>query len=174
MCLADLCSVREPSPALLSFPLAPDDQSTASSENMGVQDVMAFRMRDVRRDPYSEPPLLLCSADVVSSECGHAPLHANHREYWRVLRGRVRIEDRHGRAWEFASGQSFMLLRGFEGRIQVIEPVQMVHVIFALPAQTALDWCTALKARTGLGQTAVETEEDSTATSDVDPVSHPK
>lgn len=167
MCLADLCSVREPLPALLSFPTAPNDCCPPAGETTGVQDVMAFRMRDWRGDRYAEPPLFLCSAEVRASDRGVWPLRAEHREYWRVVRGRVRIEDRHGRSWEFAAGQSFMLLRGFAGVIRVIDPVQMIHVILALPPQTALDWCTALKARTGLGQTAVEIETDSSAESGV-------
>jgi hypothetical protein len=163
MCLADLYSVREPLPALLTFPMTSNDCCPSTGERAGVQDVMAFRLRDWRRDQYAEPPLFLCSAEVLASERGVWPVRAEHREYCRVLRGRVRIEDRHGRSWEFSAGQSFMLLRGFAGAIRAIDPVQMVRVILALPDQTALDWCTALKARTGLGQATVETDSGSHA-----------
>lgn len=141
MCLADFCSVREPLPGLVTFP-SPDDG----------QHVMSFRLSEWRRDAYAEPPGLICASGVWSSAPTDRALRSQHREYCRVDLGRVRIADRHGRSWEFAAGEAFLLLRGFDGRIQVIESTRIFHITFTLPDASALDWCMSSDACTSLGQ----------------------
>jgi hypothetical protein len=74
------------------------------------------------------------------------------REYCRIVQGRLRIADTRGRSWEFTAGSAFLLLRGFKGRLEVLDPVQIVYVVFTLPEDGALDWCMTGEGRTSLGQ----------------------
>src|SRR5262245_736938 len=151
MCLADPYKDRDPLPALITFPVL-----------SGVQDVMGFRLdhgnrvdaplRSPRRDLRSESPALVCSAGLWEATQSHWTVRTLEREYCRVVCGRVRIFDRSGRNWEFSSGSAFLLLRGFEGTIEVLDPAQIVYVVFSLPDGCALDWCMVSEGRTALGQ----------------------
>jgi uncharacterized cupin superfamily protein len=151
MCLADVYKEREPLPALITFPVL-----------SGVQDVMGFRLdhsnrvdtpvRSPRRDLRGESPALVCSAGLWEAVISQWSMRTYEREYCRVVRGLVRILDRHGRQWEFTGGSAFLLLRGFEGTIEVIEPAQIVYMVFSLPDGCALDWCMVSEGRTALGQ----------------------
>lgn len=151
MCLADAYKDRDPLPALITFPVL-----------SGVQDVMGFRLgsdnrvdaplRSPRRDLRSESPALVCSAGFWEAAQSHWTVRTLEREYCRVVCGRVRILDRCGRNWEFTGGSAFLLLRGFEGTIEVIEPAQIVYIVFSLPDGCALDWYMVSEGRTALGQ----------------------
>jgi uncharacterized cupin superfamily protein len=159
MCLADAYKEREPLPALITFPVL-----------AGIQDVMGFRLeqgsaqgsvigsgvdvtvRHHRRDLRSDGPALVCSAGVWEAIVSQWTMRTYEREYCRVVKGQVRVSDRRGRHWEFAAGSAFLLLRGFEGTIDVIEPTQIVYMVFSLPDGCALDWCMVSEGRTALGQ----------------------
>jgi uncharacterized cupin superfamily protein len=151
MCLADAYREREPLPALITFPVL-----------SGIQDVMGFRLeqgaasepalRHPRRDMRSDGPALVCSAGVWNAVASLWNLRTYEREYCRVVQGRVRVLDRRGRQWEFLAGSAFLLLRGFEGTLEVIEPSQIVYMVFSLPEGCALDWCMVSEGRTALGQ----------------------
>ena len=141
MCLADLYRESEPMPGIIAFP-------TIS----GIQDIMGFRVGHPRRDPRAEAPAVVCSAGVWESVLACWQVKVYEREYCRVVQGRVRIADNRGRCWEFAAGSAFLLLRGFNGKLEVIDPVQIVYVVFSLPEDGALDWCMTGEGRTALGQ----------------------
>jgi hypothetical protein len=155
MCLADVYKDREPLPALITFPVL-----------SGIQDVMGFRLDGadridrrvgLRRDLRDDLPHLVCSAGLWSAVPGQWTLRAHEREYCRLVSGRVRVQDRRGRRWEFAAGSAFLLLHGFDGVLEVIEPSQVVYVVFTLPEGCALDWCMVSEGRTALGQERVLT-----------------
>jgi uncharacterized cupin superfamily protein len=156
MCLADVYKEREPLPALITFPVL-----------SGIQDVMGFRLeqgqanesfagaqhaRFPRRDLRSDGPTLVCSAGSWDAVASQWTLKTYEREYCRIVQGRVRVSDRRGRQWEFLAGSAFLLLRGFEGTLEVIEPSQIVYMVFSLPEGCALDWCMVSEGRTALGQ----------------------
>jgi uncharacterized cupin superfamily protein len=151
MCLADLYKAREPLPALVSFPSL-----------SGIQDVMGFRLdqrssidspaRGARSDMRNDAPALVCSAGMWEAAVSQWTLRTHEREYCRIVQGRVRVMDRLGRTWEFAAGSAFLLLRGFEGVLEVMEPTRVVYVVFSLPDGCALDWCMVSEGRTALGQ----------------------
>jgi len=151
MCLADVYKEREPLPALITFPVL-----------TGIQDVMGFRldtpggvdrqMRAPRRDMRSDTPFMVCSAGLWEATSSQWKLRTHEREYCRVVRGWVRISDRRERRWEFKGGSAFLLLSGFEGRMEVIEPTQIVYMVFSMPDGCALDWCMVSEGRTALGQ----------------------
>jgi len=151
MCLADAYKEREPLPALITFPVL-----------SGIQDVMGFRLeqgsvsdtqsRFPRRDMRSEGPSLVCSAGVWDAVASQWTLRTYEREYCRIVQGLVRVADKRGRQWEFSAGSAFLLLRGFEGTLEVIEPSQIVYMVFSLPEGCALDWCMVSEGRTALGQ----------------------
>jgi len=152
MCLADLYREREPLPGIVAFPVL-----------SGIQDVMNFRLdgaaTDARRDSRGSPvaaPSLMCSAGVWESTLSRWRLRAFEREYCRVVQGCVRIGDQRGRSWEFAAGSAYLLLRGFQGEIEVLDPVRIVYVIFSLPEGGALDWCMTSEGRTALGRDRLE------------------
>jgi uncharacterized cupin superfamily protein len=151
MCLADVYRDREPLPALITFPVL-----------SGIQDVMGFRLdrsgygesqsRGLRRDLRADAPSLVCSAGVWESTCSEWKLRTHEREYCRVVQGRIRVRDRRERQWEFAAGSAFLLLRGFDGALEVLEPAQIVYVVFSMPDECALEWCMVSEGRTALGQ----------------------
>jgi uncharacterized cupin superfamily protein len=141
MCLADLYREREPLPGIIVFPPI-----------SGIQDVMGFRVGHPQRDPRTEAPAVVCSAGVWESVIAGWQLRAYEREYCRIVQGRLRIADNRGRSWDFAAGSAFLLLRGFNGRMEVLDPVQIVFVVFTLPDDGALDWCMTGEGRTALGQ----------------------
>jgi uncharacterized cupin superfamily protein len=141
MCLADLYREREPLPGIITFPAI-----------SGIQDVMGFRIGHPRRDARAEAPAVVCSAGVWESVIACWQLRAYEREYCRIVQGRLRIADYRGRSWEFAAGSAFLLLRGFNGKLEVLDPVQIVFVVFTLPEDGALDWCMTGEGRTALGQ----------------------
>ncbi len=151
MCLADVYKESEPLPALITFPVL-----------SGIQDVMGFRLdqsnsvesrvRNHRRDLRSDGPALVCSAGLWEAPVSQWTLRTFEREYCRLVEGCVRISDRRGRQWEFAAGSAFLLLRGFEGTIEAIEPTRIVYMVFTLPEGCALDWCMVSEGRTALGQ----------------------
>jgi len=114
--------------------------------------VMAFRLRESQRDPFSDPPALSCTSGMWVSPPSTRDLRSEHREYCRIIRGRVRVADRFGRSWEFNAGQAFLLLRGFAGQLCVIESTEIFRVTFKLPDASALDWCKSGGERTALGQ----------------------
>src|SRR5689334_21436515 len=149
MCLADVYKEREPLPALITFPVL-----------SGIQDVMGFRLDQTgavdhssraRRDLRADTPTLVCSAGVWECAVSRWTLRAHEREYCRVARGSVRIHDQRGRQWEFTSGSAFLLLRGFEGVLEALEPSQIIYMVFSLPEGCALDWCMVSEGRTALG-----------------------
>jgi uncharacterized cupin superfamily protein len=141
MCLADLYREREPLPGIITFPAI-----------SGIQDVMGFRIGHPRRDSRTEAPAVVCSAGVWESAIADWRLRAYEREYCRLVQGRLRIADHRGRAWDFSAGSAFLLLRGFNGKLEVLDPVQIVFVVFTLPEDGALDWCMTGEGRTALGQ----------------------
>jgi uncharacterized cupin superfamily protein len=151
MCLADVYKEREPLPALITFPVL-----------SGIQDVMGFRfdgtsdrdhhIKTHRRDLRADAPTMVCSAGVWEAVASEWRVRTHEREYCRLVRGRVRVTDRRGREWQFASGSAFLLLRGFEGVLEVIDPAQIVYVVFSMPEGCALDWCMVSEGRTALGQ----------------------
>jgi uncharacterized cupin superfamily protein len=118
----------------------------------GIQDVMGFRIEQGRRDTQKESAALVCSAGVWESTLSSWCVRSFEREYCRIVQGRIRVADRHGRSWEFAAGSAFLFLRGFEGKLEVLDPVQIVYVVFSLPDYGALDWCMTSEGRTALGQ----------------------
>jgi uncharacterized cupin superfamily protein len=138
MCLADLYREREPLPG------------------RGIQDVMGFRIEHDRNynrhSPRGESPAMVCSAGVWESVVSRWGLRSYEREYCRIVEGRLRITDQRGRSWEFAAGSAFLLLRGFAGELEVLDPVRIVYVVFSLPEGGALDWCMTSEGRTALGQ----------------------
>lgn len=167
MCLADYKD-REPLPALITFPaIAAQGAGSAidSSSFSSIQDVMGFRLdqhspqpqvlRSPRRDMRSDAPALVCSAGVWESAAGGWTLRTYEREYCRVVRGKIAVHDKRGRKWEFAAGSAFLLLKGFEGTVEVIESAQIVYMVFSLPDGCALDWCMVSEGRTALGQERV-------------------
>ncbi len=141
MCLADLYREREPLPGIITFPVL-----------SGIQDVMGFRINHAQRDSSADTSAMVCSAGVWESVIACWQLRAYEREYCRIVQGRLRIADNRGRSWEFAAGSAFLLLRGFNGKMEVLDPVQIVYVIFTLPENGALDWCMTGEGRTALGQ----------------------
>ena len=151
MCLADVYQQREPLPALITFPVLP-----------GIQDVMGFRFdgsnqsdrgaRTHRRDLRSDAPTMVCSAGIWEAMPSEWRVRTHEREYCRVVQGRICVSDRRDRKWPFSAGSAFLLLRGFEGEIEVIEPTQIVYVVFSMPDGCALDWCMVSEGRTALGQ----------------------
>jgi uncharacterized cupin superfamily protein len=164
MCLADYKD-REPLPALITFPVL-DTLGVAKGTEVApfstLQDVMGFRIdqlapalstvRSPRRDMRSDAPALVCSAGVWESSAAIWTLRTYEREYCRVVRGKIAVKDKRGRQWEFAAGSAFLLLRGFEGSVEVIESAQIVYMVFSLPEGCALDWCMVSEGRTALGQ----------------------
>lgn len=167
MCLADYQD-REPLPALITFPALglPDARAeTESASFSSIQDVMGFRIdrqaaqapsvRSPRRDMRSDAPALVCSAGVWESSLACWTLRTYEREYCRVVRGKISVRDKRGRQWEFAAGSAFLLLRGFEGTVEVTESAQVVYMVFTLPEGCALDWCMVSEGRTALGQERV-------------------
>jgi uncharacterized cupin superfamily protein len=141
MCLADLYREREPLPGIIVFPAV-----------SGIQDVMGFRVGHPTRDPRAEAPAVVCSAGVWESVLACWQVRVYEREYCRIVQGRLRIADNRGRSWEFSAGSAFLLLRGFNGKLEVLDPVQIVYVVFTLPEDGALDWCMTGEGRTALGQ----------------------
>lgn len=151
MCLADVYRDREPLPALITFPVL-----------TGIQDVMGFRLdqhaalesrpRNARRDLRADAPFMVCSAGLWESAMGQWKMRSYEREYCRVVQGRIRVRDQREREWQFAAGSAFLLLSGFEGTLEVLEPAQIVYVVFSMPEGCALDWCMVSEGRTALGQ----------------------
>jgi uncharacterized cupin superfamily protein len=113
---------------------------------------MGFRIGHPQRDSRNDAPAVVCSAGVWESVIADWHLRAYEREYCRIVQGRLRVSDYRGRAWEFAAGSAFLLLRGFNGKLEVLDPVQIVFVVFTLPEDGALDWCMTGEGRTALGQ----------------------
>ncbi len=146
MCLSDLYREREPLPGLVTFPALG-----------GIQDVMGFRLVESESQRENrDSASIVCSAGVWDSPGGQWKLRTYEREYCRVVRGRVGIADQRGRHWHFGVGSAFLLLKGFQGAMEVIEPTQIVFVVFSLPDGGALDWCMTAEGRTALGRDRVE------------------
>ena len=141
MCLSDLYREREPLPGIIAFPAF-----------SGIQDVMGFRVGHSHGGAHAEPPAVVCSAGLWESVLATWRVSVYEREYCRIVQGRVRILDNRGRSWEFAAGSAFLLLRGFTGKLEILDPVQIVYVVFTLPENGALDWCMTGEGRTALGQ----------------------
>jgi uncharacterized cupin superfamily protein len=145
MCLADLYPMREPLPGLIAFPQIAE-----------IQDVMGFRLEprapDLGKRARRDGPALLCSAGVWTGVLGRWRLNCIEREYCRVVQGSVRVDDKHGRRWEFHAGSAFLLLRGFDGELEVLDPAQVVYMVFSLPDGGALDWCMTSEGCTALGR----------------------
>ncbi|HYM36241.1 MAG TPA: cupin domain-containing protein, partial [Steroidobacteraceae bacterium] len=138
-------------PALITFPVL-----------SGIQDVMGFRLdnssgidqrsRTPRRDMRMDAPFMVCSGGLWEAAVSEWKLRTHEREYCRIVHGRIRVQDCRQRQWEFTTGSAFLLLRGFEGTLEVLEPVQIVYMVFSMPEGSALDWCMVSEGRTALGQ----------------------
>lgn len=165
MCLADLYRDREPLPGLITFPTID-----------GIQDVMGFRFDNDRRDSpgldrgrstgmhsdrQNDTNVMVCSAGVWRSLPSRWQLRAFEREYCRLIQGELHIEDRTGRRWDFSTGSAFLLLRGFIGSLEVVQPAVVAYTVFALPIGGALDWCMTGEGRTALGQEQIVEADES-------------
>jgi len=152
MCLSDLYHEREPLPGLVTFPAIG-----------GIQDVMGFRLGEFETQRENrDSASIVCSSGMWEGAIGQWTLRLFEREYCRVVKGRVGIADQRGRHWEFAAGSAFLLLRGFQGAIEVLEPTQIVFVVFSLPDGGALDWCMTAEGRTALGRDRFENGQTDT------------
>jgi uncharacterized protein len=140
MCLADLyCD--EPLPGVLVFPSAP------------ARGAMEFRLSPAQR--FATAPQLnewICTTGWWHAESGSWPVFSPHREHCRIVAGTLKLTDLRARSWNLNPGDSFLLLPGFSGNLEVLSPTQVVYTSFAWPGAIALLGCESGPACTALGQ----------------------